>query len=211
MRGLIKKDLLLIKGNIKVFIIMLIVFLGLSLNGNESMLYALPIISVMLSITTFSYDEYNKWDAYAISLPQTRKNIVRSKYITGLLLIVVSVIVTLGISCIVSIVKNNFEMKFMIESLLGIFVSSTFIIMIMYPLIYKFGCEKGRIVLFALAFLISGLVGLVGMKLQDMNIDVSNIIGFLDKYGLPIIIAIDLIGLQISYKISEKIYSKKDF
>ena len=69
MLGLIKKDLLIIKGNIKVAILFVIVFAFMASDGND-VLYFVPVfLSTMLFMSTFSYDDYNKWDAYACTFP----------------------------------------------------------------------------------------------------------------------------------------------
>ena len=59
---------------------------------------------MMIFITTFSYDEYNSWDAYAISMPVSRKDIVKSKYIASIILIFIAVIFTIIISLIIGLI-----------------------------------------------------------------------------------------------------------
>ena len=79
----------------------------------------------------------------------------------------------------------------------------------MYPLIFKYGIEKGRIGLFALTFAIVGIIGLLS---RVIKIDIpNNIISFLDNYWFIVIPIVLIIILLISYKISKKIYLKKDF
>lgn len=85
MLGLVKKDLLMIKGNIRQVILFLVVFLILAFQENNIIVIVPVFVSMMVFITTFSYDEYNKWDAYAIALPISRKNIVKSKYIASVI------------------------------------------------------------------------------------------------------------------------------
>ena len=67
MLGLIKKDLLMIKSNFKLILIMLVVFFIMALQGEFDISFIPTFIIAMLFMTTFSYDEYNKWDAYAIT------------------------------------------------------------------------------------------------------------------------------------------------
>ena len=79
----------------------------------------------------------------------------------------------------------------------------------LYPLIFKYGIEKGRIGLFALTF---AIVGIIGSLSRVIKIDIStNIISFLYNYWFIVIPIILITILLVSYKISEKIYLKKEF
>lgn len=79
----------------------------------------------------------------------------------------------------------------------------------MYPLIFKYGIEKGRIGLFVLAFAIGSLAGflsnMINIKIPEHLLTFFNNFWFI---AIPIVI---LIMLLISYKISERIYLKKEF
>lgn len=208
MLGLIKKDLLLIKGNIKLVIIMFVVFILLAINGNGNFSFIPAFISVMLFMSTFSYDEYNKWDAYAITLPNGRKNVVKSKYIATLILIFLSVLVTLITCIIVGYINQNFEMKGIIETLLGCALAVILIQSFMYPFIFKFGIEKSRIGIFIVVFSLTFIISLISK--QEIKIS-SNLIQFFNIYGMILISVLTLIILLVSYKMSRKIYLNKEF
>lgn len=208
MLGLIKKDLLLIKSNIKMVIIMFVVFILLAINGNGNFSFIPAFISVMLFMSTFSYDEYNKWDAYAITLPNGRKNVVKSKYIATLILIFLSVLVTLITCIIVGYINQNFEMKGIIETLLGCALAVILIQSFMYPFIFKFGIEKSRIGIFIVVFSLTFIISLISK--QEIKIS-SNLIQFFNIYGMILISVLTLIILLVSYKMSRKIYLNKEF
>lgn len=209
MLGLIKKDFLIIKSNLKLIIIMLVVFFMMALQGEFDISFVPPFIVVMLFMSTFSYDEYNKWDAYVITLPNGRKNVVKSKYIASVILILLTIIITILLNCLVGIINNNFEFDKLISTLTGGAFATILIQSIMYPLIFKFGMEKGRIGLFALTFAITGIIGLFS---KFIKIDIPiNMVSFFNNYYFVIIPIMLITVLLISYKISEKIYSKKEF
>ena len=207
MLGLIKKDFLIIKGNLKLIIVMLFVFLVMAIQGDFDISFIPPFIVVMLFMSTFSYDEYNKWDSYAITLPNGRKNIVKSKYIASLILIMLAVIVTILLNCLIGIINNNFVIDKFISSLIGGAFATILIQSIMYPLIFKYGIEKGRIGLFVLSFVIIGI-----LKLFSGVINIpKNITVLFNNYWFIVVPIILIVMLFISYKISEKIYLKKEF
>lgn len=211
MLGLIKKDLLMIKGNIKTVIMMLLVFSVISLSDGSSNLIFIPaFISTMLMLSTFSYDEYNKTDAYIISLPNGKQNTVIAKYITTILVVVVSLILSFILSYLIATRQNNLDLNEIIMTTLGCGAGIIILISVLYPLIYKLGIEKGRIGIFIIAFGITGL-GSILLK-SGVSIKMpTNIVTFFDSYGMIIIPLIILIILFISYRISTHIYSKKEF
>lgn len=209
MLGLIKKDLLMIKSNLKVLIIIFIIFSSTALKQNNDLSFFPILISIMLSISTFSYDEYNKWNSYAITLPNGRKNIIRAKYLSALLLSIMAVV--LSIILLIIIQSTNHPINFteitfkMIMSLFSIGLT----ISIMYPVLFKFGVEKGRIAIFIGIFAITVLMGLVIKKLK-LSFS-AHIIQSLASYYFIIIPSISVMVLLISYKISIYISSKKEY
>lgn len=215
MLGLIKKDLLIVKSNLKLIGIVLIIFFMLAVQGNFDIILALPFIAIIylfvitLFISTFSYDEFNKWDAYAVTLPNGRKNIVKSKYITSIILVVSALIITLLLTHLITFINGSLEFEKVISLVLGLTTGIIFVESIMLPIIFKYGIEKGRLGLFGVTIAITGIATIVSKKF-DLSIFV-NIIQFFDNYYFIIIPVILIIILLLSYKISEKIYLKKEF
>lgn len=209
MNGLIKKDLLMIKSNLKMILVILFVFFIMALQGEFDISFVPAFIVVMLFMSTFSYDEFNKWDAYAVTLPNGRKNVVMSKYVASLILTIGTIILTILLNCLVGLINNNLEFDKFISTMMGCVFGVILIQSIMYPFIFKYGMEKGRIGLFVISFAIVGVIGLLSSVLK-INIP-TNIVTFLDNYWFIITPLISVVLLLISYKISEKIYLKKEF
>ena len=209
MLGLIKKDLLMIKGNMRQVMLFLIVFLILALQENNIIVIVPVFVSMMVFITTFSYDEYNKWDAYAITLPISRKDIVKSKYITSVILWLIALLVIVVIVGIMETFEQNIDYFEMFGMILGCALSIVLLEAVMFPLIFKFGVEKGRIGLFVGVFAIAALLGFV-----FTGIDLENANGFIElfnKYYYVLIPLVAIILLVISYFVSKRIYLKKEF
>lgn len=110
MLGLIIKDILNLSSNKRIFVTLLIMFtfVGFMSNGlpNYLSIY-LPILCLMLAISTFSYDEYSKWDRYVLALPLSRKDIVRSRYMFSLVLLVLSFLFNIQFNLLIIIVFNQ--------------------------------------------------------------------------------------------------------
>ena len=210
MIGFIKKDLAMIKSNFKLLGILIIVYTIMGLMDKMDISFILPFMCVMIMISSFSYDNYNKWDAYSISLPNGRKNSVKSKYITTILMTLVVSIITIILSFIISYVNTqtiNYEQ--ILVTMFGTIFGTLLVLTFMYPIIYKFGVEKARIGIFLLVF---GIV-IIGSLLANF-VNLSNglkFLAFLEDYLIIILIIITIIMVYISYKISLKIFSKKEF
>lgn len=213
MKALIKKDLLLVKGNFKTIFAVFLVFIVMSFQKEMNISFLLSLISVMIFMTTFSYDEYNKWDAYAITLPGGRRNLVKGKYMATVLILVVTTILSTLVSMISSSVNHSMNLDTILSTLLGSVAGVILLLSILYPLIFKYGIEKGRIGLFVGLF---GLTAIGGLFYTKVKIDISDpllvsILDFLNQYYyliLPIVFGLIFFG---SYQISKKIYKKREF
>ena len=172
--------------------------------------FLLPFMCVVTMLSTFSYDSYNKWDAYVCSLPDGRKNSVRAKYIATILLILVTVIITTILTIIIGYYRTKtINLESMGETIMGAIFATTLLQSIMYPAIYKFGVEKARIAIFIVVFGFA-LIGGVLSKYIDFESIIQGL-AFLENYMMIIIPIIIVVMLYISYKISEAIYNRKEY
>ena len=210
MLGLVKKDLFIVKANLKTMIIIFIAYFIMMLQGNLEMAMIIPIIGIIMFISTFSYDDFNNWNSYAITFPNGRKNVVRAKYIASIILTIILGIVSLAIGVGIDYAKtNSINLDETISSLMETVLSSVIIISLLYPIVFKFGATNGRIILFAVVFGIAGIGALIS-QFVDMTY-IINMINGLDGYSLIAIPIISVILLGISYLISNKIYQSKEF
>ena len=212
MLGLIKKDLLLLKSNLVFFFVIALIYSLLIVVGTFgiSFILVLPIIAVIMFLSTFSYDDFNKWDAYAITLPVLRKNIIKSKYIATLIIILGSSLLGLLISLLISVLPNQiFSLDIFIEEFLSAILGAIIFISIMFPLIYKIGIEKARISVFVVVF---GL--LIVFNFLGGFIDFSRVLEKLNSLSDVWFIVIPIIAMLfilVSYIITSRIYLKKEF
>lgn len=207
MKGFIKKDLLLLLNNIRFYAILFLCLVFLTFNGNNSIMFLMPYISVSCMATTFSYDSYNKWDFYAASLPHGRENVVKAKYVTTIILTIIFALLgyiftffasflTQGVIPLQEIFLNLFLSIF-----LTIFITSLF-----YPFIFKLGIEKARIGIFVFAFFFC----FIGSLCIDFLSNHTTVFQVLSKYWQVFFFLFTIFLLGISYKISKTIYLKKE-
>ena len=210
MLGLIKKDFLLIKANLKSMIIIFVIYIMLIFQGTLDATFIIPLIGIILFLSTFSYDDFNNWNSYAVTLPNGRKNVVRAKYIASTIFMIILAVAAFSIGIGISYIKtNSINLDEIISSLMGTMLSIVIINSLLYPIVFKFGATNGRIILFAVVFGIAGIGTLIAQFI-DMA-PIINIINKLDNYLLIVIPIIYIILLGISYLISSKIYQNKEF
>ena len=210
MLGLIKKDLLMTKGNLKTIAILFFVFIFVSTNTEGNFLFLPAFLGVITMMSTFSYDEYNKTDAYITTLPNGRKNAVKAKYISTIIMIFIVLLITFTLSIIIGEINDKVQYEETIGNVLGCAVGVFLLQAILYPCIYKFGIEKSRIGIFIGVFGISGIASLLiknGLMIQIP----TDIIVFFNQFWMFIIPLGIIFILFLSYKISTKIYEKKEF
>ena len=211
MIGLVKKDLLVIKSNLKIILAVLVALLLLiSQEGGSSAIFILPIIGVMMFISTFSYDEFNNWNSYVVTLPNGRRNAIIAKYIATIIIIVilslVSIITTTGFNYIMNGTINMTEIT---TALLGTILSTSILVALLYPIMIQYGALNGRIIIFIVVIGI-GVIGAILSKYVDVN-NLINQINSLESYGSILVPIISIILLGISYFISKKLFQKKEF
>lgn len=214
MKGIILKDLLNSRKNLKNLLIMCflyaIIFSTMNLSALSSVI---TILFTMQILTTFSYDDYTRWNQYALSLPISKKQLVLSKYILSLLFIIIGSIISLLLAITISYIKNSLLFDDVIGAVIGSTTSMIFMILILLPLIFKYGVEKSRMMVIAI-FAIPTLICLIIIKyLTILGIELPSQEQLNSLLPLFIILTIILlvIGSYISYQSSVKIITKKEY
>lgn len=203
MKGLILKDLYNMKNQWKMVAIIIVfyAFWGFTNGGAEISSFLLIFLSIMLSMSSFSYDEAAKWDSFALCMPVSRKFMVLSKYALGMILTIMATILSLILS--IFVFKMDFQSTISMCAVAG--GLSLVMLSLLFPMILKFGVEKGRIGIFIL-FIIPSITVLM---LSNVGIEVD-----LDAL-MNLNVAIYALALAVifilSILISMAIYKRKEF
>lgn len=140
MGGLILKDLYGLKQQLKIYIIIAVVWLLIAVTTRDMSFFSglVMMFTFLVPITSLAYDEKSRFDAYALTMPVKRSDIVLSKYLLSL--ICGAVCALAGFFVNVICMNDIFETAVVTLILLcvGIFFSS-----IVLPLLFRFGVEKG--------------------------------------------------------------------
>lgn len=206
MKGLFLKDLFALRNQGKALIALGLFYIVYGIFTENLSIFNIMIIlvAVMQPITTLSYDEHYNWDRYAISMPVRRSTIVLSKYILGFFLsLMTSLVVTIA-----TIIMTNFtdgtDLQVALMTILGFFVVTNLLIAFILPILFKFGVEKGRI----LMILAVAIPSLVVMSLVNSGFLRSSKATLTNLLYLAIPLVIGFIVLSIL--ISIRIYKRKE-
>ena len=151
MKGLLIKDLKLMKNNGKNLLLVFLI-IGTMMGIMTKELYAavgyVTFIFTLFTVSTISYDEYDNGYPFLFTLPITRRQYVNEKYVFVLIMTAISFLVG-----IISVVVQFFLLtpkESLTELILmyGVYTITVLILNdIMIPLKLRFESEKGRLVI----------------------------------------------------------------
>ena len=209
MKGLIYKDLLLLKQVVVSMAFLSVFYLALSHVGGGEVNY-FPIMAMiinMMSATSCSgYDERCDWNSFGCSLPVSRTQIVISRYITNILIIIATSLLVFASDIFYTVVYGlNINL---FEVFIIIFVSM-FMLSIINPITYKFDMNKSRIIVAATLVIVSVASSflvvwfILSHDIPEINLNVELV--------AAVVFAVCIAIYVLSAMLSISIYKKKEF
>lgn len=165
MKGLIRKDMYMMKTYFRVSWVVILIFLLVgALNENASFYHAYScMMGGIVPISILSYDEKERWMDYADTLPLSPKTIVRSKYLFGLIFSL-GVTVLATVSYAVNCVKNRGGDLSPVPGTAAVFLLLSLLpAILLMPVLFKFGVERGRILYYIMFGGMFGVAAFSGM------------------------------------------------
>ena len=216
MRGLLEKDLRLLKGQKNFFLIILVITVFLSLNSSDNFAVTyLTFIAGFLTISSFGYDDNGNCMPFLMTLPVSRKLYVKSKYLLGLLLTSTGWLLGMIITVVIAMVNKD---RLRPEELLFQVIWVLLWMMVMaltLPPLFKYGAEKGRMAMLAIMLILLAVIFAVSKLAAGLGFALAASIDALSGLGTAAIVAgmtvVALVMVLISYSISAKIVQKKEY
>lgn len=220
MKGMIIKDVYLLKEMKKILMLFLLFSVVMLAVGNPGegenfVLGYINIMGVSLGLNVFAYDDYNNGRAFLMTLPVTRREYVREKYVFSLICSVTGWLFTV-IATMISLTAKG---KFVLQEWMPVYAVFLFIgvltIALTQPFMIKYGPEKGRTAM--IMFLIVIFVGIVGAAKyleksgkspEEFIYPVINM-GVAPLIGIASVVIVVL--LCISYNLSARFMEEKEF
>ncbi|WP_066495215.1 ABC-2 transporter permease [Abyssisolibacter fermentans] len=213
MINLLKKDLRVTFTKLNIGIIaFLFIFMGyifIDSNDNSQNIAVISfIIASVFTSTSFAYEEKSNTDLIINSLPVTRTDIVKAKYVGILFFTVLALMFTLLLTTVANLtgLMINDIYKIDLVSLLLVCVLTIILNCILYPIFFKMGYRKAKIIWIIIYMLFFTIINLsVGLQCKISEFVSNNSIQI---YGITALIV--FIIYILSYKISYKLYNYKD-
>lgn len=208
MVGLILKDLMTIQRQMKAqaFVLIFLLVMAIFMLQSAMLLAVIVFIVTIQAITALSYDEQSKWDKYPNTLPISKADIVFSKYILSVMLMIFGLVMALPILFFINFFTNNDITSEFFLTFNLIITSALCLLAVLLPIYIKFGSIKGRIVLIAFCFIPSFLTG----KFKEYIPDMTQTFLYLKQYVYLAPLG-GLILLCLSSLVSTAIYKRKEF
>lgn len=211
MKGLLYKDFCNLRQVGKQSLVVLGIFAVWSIFVKNSQLFSMmiPIYCMMLLFTAMSYDEMAGFDKYALTLPVTRKELVKTKYVLLCLLFVAGILAG-SLGSIVLRVFLGSQMSLLEEAISAAAVSFLYLLAfeVLLPLVFRYGAEKARLFLAAVFLAAFALLygGFTVVKMTGVQVSLQLVLG-VTCTGIVLVFA----GFFISYGLSVRIISNKEW
>lgn len=211
MKGLLLKDFCILKKQMKLMVVFVIFYAIWAVSAKMPTMMGTMVIllSIMMPISSMSYDEAGQWYRYAFSLPIPRRTLVLSKYVLGFLVSLGGLVVS-AIGNIIILALTNGENA--LESwltIIGFLELGVIFLSIIIPILFKYGVEKGRLFIVVIAVIPSLLVALLGSTLKTSGtlMPSAELLQAI-LYSSPLF---TLATFLISFRISVGICRKKEY
>lgn len=220
MRGLLIKDLLFLKQQKQLVMILIFLFLIFMISqGKDSAPFVISYMTLMggmMALNNISYDNYDGSTAFLLTLPITRKQYAIEKYLFG---IACGASFCLIPTVIYLLLFASDRQEILILAIVGLCVLLLFQ-MIMVPIQLKFGSEKGRFAILGMVMAVMLLAygaNLMMKKIYHTNLEsaldrmFNELLGFNPWAIAGVLILIFAAGFAVSTYISVNIMEKKEF
>lgn len=218
MKGLIYKDLMLLGRQAKLLLVIVIgltcfwTWTGDTVTAGFSFS---AIIVFMLSMNCFAYDELAGYDKLVASSPIPRKQVVLARYLSSLIVWAGTTCLSAACMLAVLLIKNKAlpaEQLSQIGITLPAVLALVVVLMsVLFPIFYKFGINKSRLVLMLVSALGAALmVGVISL-FSENQIPLPAFTG-LNRLLLPLLgVAVLALILSVSYTVCVRILEKKEY
>lgn len=204
MKGLIINDIFSMKKLMKTMLVVFVAFgIAWAVMGQaETGAAIIGVLGVTYLLNLFSYDEFYHWENYVAVLPLSRKQVVLARYLSfGLTVVVFQLVSAVYLLITGSLDANG------ISTMVGVLLMQIYVGIVLIPVSYKYGTQKGRfiyILLLGLPFLlVIAASGWISSLEQSSAFDLMGLLG--------IVVLGMLLLLFVSFRWSVAILSKKEY
>ena len=214
LKSLVLKDLFNIGHNAKSMLFILVVFAVafIPFSGVEGYIFVCAILCSMMIVTTFSFDDSSKWTRYAMIMPVSKKELVAGKFMVLAIFCAIGSLFGLIIGFIGGLITHKIVLDIvgigeLLFLTLGAWVISLIFGSMSIPLVFKFGAEKGRVLLLVSFFIPAGICFGIYQLLTMLGVALTDQIVFILLCCSPLLA---LAWCYVMYQISYRIFVKQE-
>ncbi|MDD5873763.1 MAG: ABC-2 transporter permease [Clostridia bacterium] len=210
MKGLLIKDLYIIKGYGIWTVAICVIFAAVSMiEGSDTFLMFTAMYSALVSVNTMAYDERGHWDTYADSLPVSRAQVVISKYLMPFAAMLIVWVIYIAGRMTANVCMGTDTSANIVSTSVYMWTAWSLIASILYPFLFRFGVEKGKVVYILMIMIVAGIVG-ANLSLNENNAEPGRISDIITSdIAVPALI-MSVFLLAISVMLSIRFYNKRD-
>lgn len=203
MKALVWKDLCVLLKQVRIFIFVILIISVF--NGAFGNVF-IVVWAAMMPFTAMAYDERSKWDQLAAMMPYSIRDIVLSKYALGWLCMGAAALFSLATQLVLTILRVPTAALDPVGSLLGLCASAC-VLAITLPIMFRFGVERGRLVMFLMIFLVCGAAGAVSSIAMDIGDGALHV----PPLVIAVLPAAAVILTAVSVPLSMRLYQKRTY
>lgn len=209
MKGLLTKDMMIVRRELRTLLLLAVFGVLMSFTASPAFaMFYVAMIGGMMALGTMAYDEADHGFSFLLTLPVSRRDYVREKFLFCGIWSLGLTVVAAALCLIIGAARGAGESGEVL-TVAGMALGVVWLMeAIMIPMRLKYGSEKSRIVLYAVAALIAG----VGLLLRRLAPDANPEAGKkLDDVMALIAPVAALAVIAVSERISEGIMMRKEF
>lgn len=203
MKGLLLKDIYTVVGNMRAFLVLIIIF---SIVPNMPISPFAMIYAAMLPINALAWDEQSKWNNLADMMPYSKFQLVFTKYLFGYICLFCAALLSAIFAFVgYALPFVNVDLTDALLTSAASLIAGLILMNVNLPLMFRLGVEKGRLVfgLITGGFMLLYVMGLGAVENLDMGYVPVALVG-----GIAAAVAVIL--SVVSVLLSMKWYGKNN-
>lgn len=217
MNGLLLKDFLLMANQKSyfLFIVTLGIIISIALGSATFVVGYIILVFGLFALNTISYDEMDNGYAFLFTLPISRADYVKEKYVYGILSSFLATFFAIVIGIGANLFMTHMEITDIILTGIFSFLTVLIFLAINIPVRFRFSSDKARFVVISIMGIFLGTIVYLGssgiLSGNEVTIALSILSGLTVTLRVLVAFVVIFLMLTISYFISVYIMRKKDF